>query len=234
MRELPFSPVTIRTDVALTDVLYLQEHQTEFPGVDVERIYLRKYPYHSIGAHLFGTLGEVDREAAEEPATTAWSSGDRVGQAGIEYEYDRYLRGRNGASRIQVDAMGRPKGELSVRRPSPGKRLRLSIDLDVQKAGQAALERHGKPGGVRGDGPAQRRGAGAGEQPQLRPQRVRQGRQGSVYKKLTDPDNGAPLAEPRDPGPLSDGVDVQADHRDGGAAGRPDHPVHASCSTAGR
>ncbi len=194
VRELPFSPVTIRTDVALTDVLYLQEHQTEFPGVDVERIYLRKYPYHSIGAHLFGQLGEVTEKQLKEPGYDGVELGDRVGQAGIEYEYDRYLRGRNGASRIQVDAMGRPKGELSVRRPVPGKRLRLSIDFDVQKAGQQALESYGKPGGFVAMDPRNGEVLGLGSNPSFDPNVFSKGVKASVYKKLTDPANGAPLA----------------------------------------
>ena len=54
----------------------------------------------TIGAHLFGTLGEVTEEQLKESALQRASQlGDRVGQSGIEYEYDRYLRGRNGASR---------------------------------------------------------------------------------------------------------------------------------------
>jgi penicillin-binding protein 2 len=194
VRELPFSPVTIRTDVALTTVLYLQEHQTQFPGVDVERIYLRKYPYDSVGAHLFGTLGEVTEKQLKETGYDGVELGDRVGQSGIEYEYDRYLRGRNGASRIQVDALGRPKGELSVRRPTSGKRLRLSIDFDVQKAGQQALAGYGKPGGFVAMDPRNGEVLGLGSNPSFDPNVFAKGVKASVYKQLTDADNGAPLA----------------------------------------
>ena len=194
VRELPFSPVTIAPTSRSPTVLYLQEHQTEFPGVDVERIYLRKYPYHSIGAHLFGQLGEVTEKQLKEPRYDGVELGDRVGQAGIEYEYDRYLRGRNGASRDPGGRDGRPKGELSVRRPVSGKRLRLSIDLDVQKAGQAGARALRQAGRLRGDGPAQRRGAGLGSNPSFDPNVFSKGVKASVYKQLTDPDNGAPLA----------------------------------------
>ena len=48
-----------------TPCFYLQENQTRFPGVDVERIFLRKYPHKTIGAHLFGTLGEVTKQQLE-------------------------------------------------------------------------------------------------------------------------------------------------------------------------
>jgi penicillin-binding protein 2 len=105
----------------------------------VERVFLRQYPHHEVGAHLFGTVGEVTKEELKDPRYRGVSMGDRVGQAGIESQYDRFLRGKNGASRVQVDASGNLKGELSVREPQQGRQLRLSIDLDVQKIGQQAL-----------------------------------------------------------------------------------------------
>src|SRR5688572_4137216 len=193
-RVLPYSPVTLKTDVSLDTVFYLQENQPRFPGVEVERIFLRKYPHETVGAHLFGTLGEVTEQQLKESRYNGVQLGDRVGQSGIEYQYDRYLRGRNGASRIQVDAMGRPKGELSVRDPSPGKQLRLSIDFDVQKTGQAALESFGKPGGFVAMDPRSGEVLGLGSNPAYDPNVFAKGVRASVYKRLQDPDNGAPLA----------------------------------------
>jgi penicillin-binding protein 2 len=194
-KVLPFSPVTLKTDVSLDTVLYLQENQTRFPGVDVERVFLRKYPHDTIGAHLFGTLGEVTKQQLKDSRYEGVQLGDRVGQSGIEYSYDRYLRGRNGASRIQVDAMGRPKGELSIRDPVPGKQLRLSIDFGVQKAGQAALTSFGKPGGFVAMDPRNGQVLGLGSNPSFDPNVFAKGVSTSVYKRLQDPNNGAPLAD---------------------------------------
>jgi penicillin-binding protein 2 len=193
-KVLPFSPVTLKTDVSLDTVLYLQENQTRFPGVDVERVFLRKYPHDTIGAHLFGTLGEVTKKQLKDSRYDGVQLGDRVGQSGIEYQYDRYLRGRNGASRIQVDAMGRPKGELSIRDPVPGKQLRLAIDFGVQKAGQAALTGFGKPGGFVAMDPRNGQVLGLGSNPSFNPNVFAKGVSTSVYKRLQDPNNGAPLA----------------------------------------
>jgi penicillin-binding protein 2 len=193
-RVLPFSPVTLKTDVSLDTVFYLQENQTRFPGVDVERVFLRKYPRHQIGAHLFGTLGEVTKKQLKDSRYAGVQLGDRVGQSGIEYEYDRYLRGRDGASRIQVDAMGRPKGELSVRDPLPGKQLQLSIDYGVQKAGQDALASFGKPGAFVAMDPRDGEVLGLGSNPSFDPNVFAKSIPVSVYKRLQDPNNGAPLA----------------------------------------
>jgi penicillin-binding protein 2 len=160
----------------------------------VERVFLRKYPHDEIGAHLFGTIGEVTKKQLDLPRYSDVALGDRVGQSGIELQYDRYLRGQNGASRIQVDAMGRPKGELSIRDPEPGKRLRLSIDFGVQKTGQAALERYGLPGAFVAMDPRSGEVLGLGSNPSYDPNVFAKGVRESVYKRLNDPDNGAPLA----------------------------------------
>ena len=144
LKALPFSPATVKQDVPLPLVSYLLEHQDDFPGVTVERVFLRQYPHHQIGAHLFGTVGEVTKEQLKDPRYRGVALGDRVGQSGIEYQYDRFLRGQNGASRVQVDALGNLKRELAVRQPQQGRQLRLSVDLDVQRRRPAGAGRRRK------------------------------------------------------------------------------------------
>jgi penicillin-binding protein 2 len=194
LKALPFSTATVKQDVSLPVVQYLLEHQEDFPGITVERVFLREYPHHEIGAHLFGTVGEVTKEQLKDQRYRGVALGDRVGQAGIEYQYDRFLRGRNGASRVQVDALGKLKGELSVREPQQGRQLRLSVDMDVQKTGQEVL------GGGTGRGAFVvmdvRNGevVALGSHPSFDPNIFSKVIKASDYKRLSDPDNGAPLS----------------------------------------
>ena len=194
LKALPFSSATIKQDVPLPVVSYLLEHQDEFPGITVERVFLRQYPHHQTGAHLFGTVGEVTKEQLKDQRYRGVGLGDRVGQSGIEYQYDRFLRGRNGASRVQVDAMGNLKGELSVRQPQQGRQLRLSIDLDVQRVGQRAL------GGGTGRGAFVVMNVQNGEvvalgsQPSYDPNVFAKVIKASDYRRLSKPENGAPLS----------------------------------------
>jgi penicillin-binding protein 2 len=139
LRALPFSTATVKPDVAYELFSYLLERQHDFPGVTIERVFLREYPHAEIGAHLFGTVGEVTGEQLEDERYRGVQLGDRVGQSGIEAEYDRFLRGRNGAARVQVDALGNLNESLNTRQPQQGRQVRLSVDLDVQQAGQDAL-----------------------------------------------------------------------------------------------
>ena len=118
---------------------YVLERQSEFPGVEPEREFLRDYPYGPVGAHLFGQVGEVNEAQLKDQRFNGVEMGDRVGQAGIEREYDRFLRGRNGAARLEVDALGNLTNTLRRQQPIQGKQLRLSLDLDVQRVAQQAL-----------------------------------------------------------------------------------------------
>ncbi len=141
-------PVTIRRDVGYDVVYFLEENQRRFPGVQVQRIFVREYPDGSRAAHLLGGVGEVSEEELEENRYTGLQAGDEVGKGGLEYTYDKYLRGEPGITRVQVNAFGQPTpgGQLVSQPPAPGDNLQLSIDPKVQEAGEASLASYGHPG----------------------------------------------------------------------------------------
>ena len=147
-RESPASPVTLRRDVPYDLVYYLRENQGDFPGISVDRVYVRRYPQGDLAAHLFGYVREVNAEQLSEPQYQSLLPGDQVGQAGVEYQYDSLLRGINGATRVQVDATGAPTGgRLSVQEPRAGNDLRLTLDAKLQATAENAISRFGLPGG---------------------------------------------------------------------------------------
>src|SRR5215207_5456276 len=139
-------PVTLREGLGMRKVFYLREHREQFPGISVERVFKRNYKQGTLAAHLFGQVGEVTAEQLAEPRYHGLKQGDLVGQSGIEYEYDRFLRGRPGATRISVDALGRTRGQLASQPARAGENVRLAIDSDLQATGEAALGPFGLPG----------------------------------------------------------------------------------------
>ncbi len=145
----PSAPVTLRRDVGHYLVYYLEENRDRFPGVEVQRVFVRRYPHGTLAAHLLGNVGEVTEEQLKELRFRGLQPGDEIGQDGVEDTYDRFLRGRPGVTRIQVDAFGQPtrNGRLVSKQPVPGHNLKLSIDSAVQEAGEAALAGRGLPGG---------------------------------------------------------------------------------------
>ena len=64
--EAPYSNVTVKVDVPRSSFNFLKERKDEFPGVDVEKLFLRAYPHKELAAQLFGTLREISPEGAEE------------------------------------------------------------------------------------------------------------------------------------------------------------------------
>ena len=139
LKALPFAKPTIKQDVRQELVAFVLERANQFPGVEPESEFLREYPHGPVGAHLFGQVGEVTEQQLKDQRYNGVDLGDRVGQAGIESEYDRFLRGRNGAARVEVDALGNLTKTLEREDTQQGSQLRLSVDLEVQQAAQQAL-----------------------------------------------------------------------------------------------
>ena len=194
--EVPGTPVTLKRDVPYDLVYFLRENQAQFPGVSVDRVYVRRYPQGSLAAHLFGYVREVTAEQLEDPRYQGLEPGDQVGQTGVEYTYDNLLRGVNGATRVKVDASGSPTGgQLSVREPRAGNELRLSLDTEVQAAGEAAMASFGNPGGFVAMDVKNGEILALGSYPSFDPSIF--GRPvvpQSTYEQLTDPDNGNALS----------------------------------------
>jgi penicillin-binding protein 2 len=194
-RALPYANVTVKADAPREAYSFLFERQQQFPGVTVSRVYLRQYPHRDVGAHLFGTVGQISPDQLKLLRFRGVPQGTIVGQGGIEYVYDRYLRGRDGATRVQIDALGRPKGELSVRQPAQGKNLRLSIDFNLQKAGMDALRSvagNGRGAFVAID-PRNGEMLALGSLPTFDPNEFAKPLSQARYRQLSSEANGAPL-----------------------------------------
>jgi penicillin-binding protein 2 len=142
------APITIRNDVGYNLIYYIEEHPGKFPGVTVEKVFVRNYPDEEEAANVLGHAGEVSEEELKEGPYKGLEPGEVVGKEGIEYSYDKYLRGTPGISRYQVNALGEPTpgGKLTSTPPVPGKNLKLTINPAVQRAGEAALAERGLPG----------------------------------------------------------------------------------------
>jgi penicillin-binding protein 2 len=140
------APVTLRRDVGYDLIAYIEENQADFPGVSVQRVFVRHYPDGTRASHVLGSVGEIEEEELKSPRYKGLEPGDEIGQAGAEYTYDKFLRGRPGLTRIQVNALGQPTpgGQLVSTPPTPGKNLKLTIDGDVQSAGEAGLAEKGR------------------------------------------------------------------------------------------
>jgi penicillin-binding protein 2 len=143
-----FLAIRLRRNIDLSQVAYISEHRDQLPGVEVESEPLRRYPFGPIASHLLGYVGEISDKELEEPRFASYIRGDLVGRVGIERQYERDLRGVDGKRFVEVNALGRKAELLGDKRPILPKRgtnLKLTIDLDLQRAAENAF-----PAGARG------------------------------------------------------------------------------------
>lgn len=95
---------------------------------------LREYPYKDALAHVIGYVGQITKDQLQDPRYHDYSITDIVGKAGIEYQYEPFLRGTNGKQLVEVDATGKEVRVLGQTDPIPGQDLRLTIDSKLQRA----------------------------------------------------------------------------------------------------
>jgi penicillin-binding protein 2 len=137
---LRYAPVTIKTDAGPEVLTVLAERQNEYPGVVQQPVSIRSYRYGEMAAQVLGYVGQVSKVELKMRAFAGVQQGTVVGQEGLEYYYDRYLRGKAGVERVEVNAAGYPvKSRLAPTVPQAGHSLRVTLDLGLQKASEQAL-----------------------------------------------------------------------------------------------
>ncbi|MDP9068334.1 MAG: penicillin-binding protein 2 [Actinomycetota bacterium] len=139
----PYKPVTVATDVPDRALYRILENGEDFPGVEIAKVPVREYPQGKLAAHLLGYVGEIDEAGLASDhflgARPAYAAGDIVGKAGLEYSYDRWLRGQPGVLKVVVNSVGEVIGTRPKTPETPGQDLVLSLDVDIQRAAEAAL-----------------------------------------------------------------------------------------------
>jgi penicillin-binding protein 2 len=126
-------PVPIDLSVPAHVVQYLEEHQSEFPGVSVETLTERTYPHGgALAPHVLGYVREISKAQLSQLASKGYTAHSIVGQTGIEAYYDSFLRGVDGTQRVEVDALGNPIATLSSTPPIPGDTVVLNVDANLQ------------------------------------------------------------------------------------------------------
>ena len=196
-KDVPANPVTLQRDVSYDLVYFLRENQDSYPGVTIQRVYVRNYPDGTLGAQIYGYVREITEQQLHEPRYQGLIPGDQVGQSGIENTYDNVLRGTNGLTRVQVDAAGQPTGGvLSETQPRPGDNLLLSIDTPVQKAGEAAINSFAHPGAFVAMNVHDGEILGLGSSPTFDPSVfTKPVIPESTYQQLTSDTTGSPLTD---------------------------------------
>ena len=134
-----YEPIPIKQEVSADEQAFIESHRNELPELETVDVERRLYPRDGFAAHLIGYVGEVSEEDLNNPRYAAYEPGDVVGKAGVEETYDQLLRGQDGSRDVVVDSHGREVGYLRTQHAVPGQDLKLTIDIDIQRAAELAL-----------------------------------------------------------------------------------------------
>ncbi|MCB0210717.1 MAG: penicillin-binding protein 2 [Anaerolineae bacterium] len=137
----PFLQVVIAEDVDPIIVSKIEEERLSLPGVLIDISPNREYIYKDLLSHMMGYIGPIPAEQFENYEPLDYDLTDVVGLAGLEFQYEAWLRGIKGLENIEVDVTGQKIRTVSQNvQVRPGHNLRLSLDLGLQQATAEALQ----------------------------------------------------------------------------------------------
>ncbi len=131
-QSLPFLPAALVTRVPKAVALQVEELRLRMPGVVVQSVATREYPFGPVAAHLLGYVGKPSEELFPMLKQYGVRAEDMVGRAGLEEAFDAALRGQTGGALIQVNHRGRQVRALGYRPPTPGDVVTLTIDAKLE------------------------------------------------------------------------------------------------------
>jgi penicillin-binding protein 2 len=141
----PYEPVPVLNDAPTSIVEYLEEHQSEYPGVTVETVTQRSYPQEqgsgdAVATPVLGYVSPISHAELTGNPGAGYTQASQYGQSGLENEYERYLRGTAGQQSLSVNAQGQVVGVLHETDPTQGDTVVTNIDLGLQEYVQNVLE----------------------------------------------------------------------------------------------
>ncbi len=132
-RSKKFNPVLVTEGLSWEDFARVNINTPDLAGVVPDVGELRSYPFGPWLSHVLGYVaGVTDKDIEKEPELLSLP-GFRIGRSGVEPRADESLRGKPGASNVEVNAHGRVIRELSRREGTTGQDVVLSLDMEVQK-----------------------------------------------------------------------------------------------------
>lgn len=147
----PYLPTPIYVGAKIDVATRLAEAGDHLPGIGVDTLPMRHYPNTRDMAHLLGYVWTPDPKDVERFEKHEWPLATYVGKQGVEWSLEEYLKGKPGTETVEVDARRRPVRVAGRENPTPGEKLILTIDRDLQKFANEQLEEaHAKIGGAKG------------------------------------------------------------------------------------
>lgn len=150
-------PIEIASGISEKSMHELTEQSQDFPGVSIIEIPIRSYPQGSLASHVLGYIGNISEPEYLKNKET-YTQNDIIGKTGIEYGFEKYLKGKDGIKQIDMAVDGTITDESVAEEAIGGSDVVLTIDANLQKVTEEALKNNiqkiangGFTGGVKRD-----------------------------------------------------------------------------------
>ncbi|MEX2144784.1 MAG: penicillin-binding protein 2 [Candidatus Spechtbacterales bacterium] len=120
-----------------TDIAYFSEIIEANTAISLNEHALRFYPEGNIFSHIVGYTSYINPEELDE--FPGYSLADTAGKKGVEYYFEKYLKGVQGLFAKFVTAKGEVIQERVLREAQKGSALELTVNYELQKAARGAL-----------------------------------------------------------------------------------------------
>lgn len=131
--------IEIASNISRQSLLQIKERNSEFPGVEVTEKSIRIYPLQNTASHIIGRIGKIESSELEGNEDT-YNQNDIIGKSGIEYVFEKYLKGKNGIKQIDMNVDGTITDEYISEEAISGCDVILTIDSKLQAVTEEALK----------------------------------------------------------------------------------------------
>ena len=136
-----YQPIPITKDADPAKALAIVERADLFPGIDAMPVAVRNYPGVDgvNAAHELGYVGPLTEADLSGVNKNKYYRSEMIGKAGLEYQYDSYLRGKPGIRTVIVDRKEAVTRESQNTKSIPGEHVVTSLDVRLQASTESAL-----------------------------------------------------------------------------------------------
>ncbi|MBT3705779.1 MAG: penicillin-binding protein 2 [Proteobacteria bacterium] len=138
-RRPGFKKQLLKTQLDDAEAAKFAVNEYRFPGVTLEAVLHRDYPFAELTAHFLGYVGRISEKDQNRLEEEKYKGISHTGKSGIEKQYERALVGSTGFEEVEIDAHGRTLRTISREGAIPGDNLRLTIDIELQREARRAL-----------------------------------------------------------------------------------------------
>lgn len=131
--------LTIAKDIPREAVAEFSEDGDKFPGINISVQPVRQYTQGTLASHILGYASKIsDTEYKEKK--DEYNQNDIIGKTGIEFLFEKYLRGKKGTKQIDMAVDGTITAEVVDKEAIAGSDIVLTIDSKLQKIAEEALK----------------------------------------------------------------------------------------------